>query len=72
MNKILLAAACVLAISTTGAMAGKRDRTASATSYPYCLKTSIGPGDCKYTTLQQCQATLAGIGGDCVRNYGPR
>lgn len=45
---------------------------AEARSYKYCLKTSIGPGDCKYSSYKQCQAALSGTQGDCVRNNGPR
>ncbi|WP_184090528.1 DUF3551 domain-containing protein [Afipia massiliensis] len=31
-----------------------------------------GPGDCKYTSLKQCQAALSGTVGTCVRNNAPR
>ncbi|WP_424631618.1 DUF3551 domain-containing protein [Bradyrhizobium sp. SYSU BS000235] len=45
---------------------------ANATNYKYCLKSSPGPGDCKYQTYKQCQAAMSGINATCVRNYGPR
>lgn len=77
MKKLLFASACAMAILSTGAMAenaGKRHRTTEGqtSGYAYCLKTSIGPGDCKYNTMQQCLASASGISADCVRNYGPR
>ena len=45
---------------------------ADARSYRYCLKSSVGPGDCKYNSYRQCQAALSGTTGTCVRNSGPR
>lgn len=45
---------------------------AEARSYSYCLKSSIGPGDCKYSSYRQCQASASGVGGTCERNRGPR
>lgn len=79
MKKLLLVSACALTILATGdAMAqtvGKRERATtgqSSSGSSYCLKTDIGPGDCKYQTMQQCQAALSGTGGDCVKNVGPR
>ena len=77
MTNLLLASACALAISATGVMAQsstKQDRatTGQAGGYTYCLKTSVGSGDCKYKTLQQCQAAMSGTNGDCVKNIGSR
>lgn len=43
-----------------------------ARSGKYCLKNSPGPGDCKYSSYRQCQASASGTGAICVRNYGPR
>jgi hypothetical protein len=37
--------------------------------YPYC--TSGGwstDGNCSFSTLQQCQAYVQGVGGSCVQN----
>ncbi len=45
---------------------------AEARGYPYCLKSSPGPGDCKYKSYRQCQAAASGLNATCVRNYGPR
>lgn len=80
MKRSLLVGACVLGIFTaTSAMAqneGKQRRNTTTgqagDGYSYCLKTDIGPGDCKYTSMQQCQTALSGIGGDCVKNVGAR
>lgn len=75
--KILTAGMCLLALLTSSAMAqnsGKRERstTGQAGGYSYCLRTSAGPGDCKYKSFQQCQAALSGTLGSCERNTGPR
>lgn len=42
--------------------------TAYAAQNAYCLKTSEGPGDCKYATYAQCAAALSGAGGVCQKN----
>jgi hypothetical protein len=62
--KVLMVAAILGTIAAVGA--------AEARGYPYCLKTSPGPGDCKYKTYRQCEAARSGQFGTCVRNYGPR
>lgn len=46
--------------------------TADARGYRYCLKSSPGPGDCKYSSYRQCKAAASGLNATCVRNYGPR
>jgi Protein of unknown function (DUF3551) len=43
-----------------------------ANNYQFCLKNSPGPGDCKYVTYQQCQASLVGQRGYCQENPGIR
>ncbi|HEX7883533.1 MAG TPA: DUF3551 domain-containing protein [Afipia sp.] len=66
MRKFVMTAAALAVVSlmaTTGA---------DARQYKYCLKSSPGPGDCKYSSYQQCQAAASGINATCVRNYGPR
>ncbi|WP_424631592.1 DUF3551 domain-containing protein [Bradyrhizobium sp. SYSU BS000235] len=45
---------------------------AEAKSARYCLRTSAGPGDCRFSTFKQCRAASSGIGGTCIRNRGPR
>lgn len=45
---------------------------AEARGYSYCLKSSPGPGDCKYSSYRQCMAAASGLNAICVRNYGPR
>lgn len=45
---------------------------ADARGYKYCLKSSPGPGDCKYSSYRQCMASASGLNAICVRNYGPR
>ncbi|MDB5504017.1 MAG: hypothetical protein JWR89_3919 [Tardiphaga sp.] len=39
-----------------------------AVDYPWCaLGSSIGR-QCSYTTPQQCQAAISGVGGSCMQN----
>lgn len=74
--KRFLGATCILALAATAvsAQTSKRERatTGQAGGYSYCLRTSAGPGDCKYHSFEQCQAALSGTLGSCVRNVGPR
>ena len=65
--KRFITAMAFLSIALT-ALPGK----AQARSYAYCLKSSEGPGDCKYSSYRQCKAAASGTIGTCVRNYGPR
>lgn len=59
----------VMVLATTSfAFAGQAD----ARGYKYCLKSSPGPGDCKYSSYRQCMASASGLNATCVRNYGPR
>jgi hypothetical protein len=41
-----------------------------AKPYPWCARSGLNGGslDCMYVTLGQCQATISGLGGDCVQN----
>lgn len=45
---------------------------AQAQNYPWCANYGSPSGDggtnCGFTTFQQCQATVSGIGGSCDRN----
>jgi hypothetical protein len=49
---------------------------ADAQNYPWCLiyGTDFGGKNCGFTTFQQCQDTVSGIGGFCMQNnaYQPR
>jgi Protein of unknown function (DUF3551) len=43
---------------------------AQAETYPFCLNNGgSGPGDCKYTTYDQCLMAISGTGGFCQPNY---
>jgi len=57
----LLASAAFFAVGTTPSQA--RD-------YPWCERTlnNGGTPQCRYTSFQQCQATVSGQAGDCVLN----
>ena len=45
-------------------------RPAAANEYPWCADYSIkgGATNCGFSTLEQCRATVSGIGGMCRRN----
>lgn len=66
MKRFLIAAMALAVMS----IAPTRD--AEARGYRYCLKSSPGPGDCKYSSYRQCKAAASGLNATCVRNYGPR
>jgi hypothetical protein len=44
--------------------------TASAIEYPWCadLGKELGATNCGFATLEQCRATVSGIGGSCTLN----
>ena len=63
MPKILLTVAAFAAVSLLGA------EPAAAYDYPFCMKGEGGSGDCRYETMEQCQAALAGTPGFCQPNY---
>jgi hypothetical protein len=43
---------------------------AQAQNYPWCAEypDDMGGTNCGFTTFQQCQATVSGIGGFCIQN----
>ena len=57
----------LLGVVITTAAAGTGAR---AQNYPWCADYdgSFGGRNCGFTTLEQCQATVSGIGGFCNRN----
>jgi hypothetical protein len=63
MKILLLALGVVIGIA---ALAGR----AEAQNYPWCavLNTGDASYNCGFTTLEQCQATVSGIGGSCMAN----
>lgn len=62
MKAILVASAALFAIAGAA--------PASATDYPWCQRTfnNGGTPQCTFMTFRQCQATISGIGGDCIQN----
>lgn len=61
--KIFLTIAVLAAGSVLGA------KPSAAYDYPFCRKAEGGPGDCRYETLEQCQAAVSGTPGFCQPNY---
>jgi Protein of unknown function (DUF3551) len=54
-------------LAATAALGAK----AQAQDYPWCAQYGAGTGgarNCGFTTFQQCQADVSGIGGFCERN----
>jgi hypothetical protein len=63
MRKFLLIVAAAVAVPVLGA------GPAVAQQYPFCRKAEGGPGDCRYSTLEQCQQAVSGTSGYCQPNY---
>jgi hypothetical protein len=42
----------------------------AAPTYAWCQRTVVtnGTPDCGFTSYNQCQASISGVGGDCIRN----
>lgn len=62
-RNIVLAVAAIAIVWTFGA------EPAAAQPYPFCRKTEAGAGDCRYDSLEQCQAAVSGTSGYCQPNY---
>ena len=62
----------ILALSAATAVTVASPTPAAAYDYPYCVQgRGIGiPGDCSYSTYQQCLASASGRGLYC--NVNPR
>ncbi len=62
----------VLALALAGAAIGGFGATAAhAQNYPWCSQYSGSMGgsmNCGFSTWEQCQANVSGIGGFCIRN----
>ncbi|MES2750082.1 MAG: DUF3551 domain-containing protein [Pseudomonadota bacterium] len=63
MRHMILAVAALAAVSAFGTV------PAVAQDYPFCRKAEAGPGDCRYDTMEQCQAAVSGISGYCQPNF---
>lgn len=62
MTKSMLLATAFLTVFSMNASSAKAEK------YEYCLKNGPGPGDCKYATYAQCQASVSGRRGYCQRD----
>jgi hypothetical protein len=51
-------------------MAAPGGNAANAVEYPWCadLGKEIGATNCGFVTIEQCRATVFGVGGSCVPN----
>ncbi len=68
-SKLALAAATFTLAVTTGLIGGSTPSQASG-NLQWCAQnvTYNISGDCSYASFAQCQATISGIGGDCIQN----
>ncbi len=60
-----------IALATLGLLlAAFATDKASAQDYPWCANMGhdIGATNCGFTTLEQCRATVSGVGGFCAPN----
>jgi hypothetical protein len=60
-----------LTIATLVTLLAGFNATAKADPYPWCAVYGMedsGSTNCYFMTLQQCQATISGVGGFCTRN----
>jgi hypothetical protein len=61
----------VLAV-LAAALSALPDRAQAERYYPWCAWYDEWSYNCGFTTLQQCMATISGVGGLCKPNsYGP-
>ncbi len=70
MRAIMLIALTGLAVAALPRPSGAQ----SAYDYPWCaLRGDRGGGQsCYFTSREQCETTLSGIGGTCIQNPGYR
>jgi hypothetical protein len=64
MRKISFVAATLFVAGVAGTAPG------AAAQYGWCAKTPMNGGnpECNFSTYQQCQASISGVGGSCIRN----
>ena len=63
MRTLLLAVGMLMAVSAA-------NPATAAVEYPWCadLGKELGATNCGFVTIEQCRATVSGIGGSCVPN----
>jgi hypothetical protein len=67
MRHLILAASMLVLAAIAASLAAMGP--ARAVEYPYCASGQwAGGGGCSYTTLEQCRASISGVGGSCVSN----
>jgi hypothetical protein len=67
MRNIILAATAVIGIAALPLVSASNAR---AENYPWCAVLDVGDAayNCGFTTLEQCRATVSGVGGFCELN----
>jgi hypothetical protein len=58
------------AVVASGFLAATKATSAPVFNYPWCANYMTQPGakNCGFTTLEQCNATVSGVGGFCAAN----
>ena len=58
------------AVATFGLVAATEAVSAPVYNYPWCASYMTQPGakNCGFATIEQCYATVSGIGGFCAAN----
>ena len=64
MRQSILSVAVLIALAVVTIPAAAQ----SPTSFPWCMKGARGGTSCYFYSLQDCQATVSGLGGWCIRN----
>ena len=67
MRNFILAATAMIGYTAAATVA---PGSARAENYPWCAVLSVGDAayNCGFTTLEQCRATVSGVGGFCEIN----
>ena len=58
----------ILSVAVLAALATVRVPAAGPATFPWCMKGARGGTSCYFHSLQDCQATVSGLGGWCTRN----
>jgi hypothetical protein len=72
MRKILFVTAALLVAGFAGAgpSTARQGARQDVRQDTWCARLAINDGNpqCDFSTYRQCQATISGVGGDCIRN----
>jgi hypothetical protein len=58
----------IIAIASVVAFGIWFGETASADPYKWCANYTFGTRNCGFVTIEQCRASVSGVGGSCAPN----